>query len=112
MSDYPSAKDNLAEDFTNSTAAEDNHPAAHNDANSAINAIQDTLGINPQGDSDTVAARMTAIESTMAASGVGTINHGSTADAARPEGYAVVIWVGSVTPTNAESGDLRIVLED
>lgn len=62
MSDYPSAKDNLAENFSNSTAAEDNHPAAHNDANSAINAIQDTLGINPQGSSGTVAARMTAIE--------------------------------------------------
>lgn len=319
MSNYPSAKDNLTESFSNSTTAEDNHPAAHNDANSAINAIQDTLGINPQGSSGTVAARMTAIEtsaqvvtagdgldldgdelsvdgtviregdsrltdsrtptahthgpedidadgitsgyvltvdsgeatwaappeggsgsgggaaytagdgldldgnefsvdstvvrdddarltdqrtpsdnsvtsakivngtivnedisasaaiaesklnlasdaaagtpsrrtlgtgstqaaagnhthatlpsadekaalvgtdgtpgsenkylteSTVAASGVGTINHGSTAGAARPEGYAVVIWVGSVTPTNAESGDLRIVLED
>jgi hypothetical protein len=39
------------------------------------------------------------------ASGKGFVNHGSTAGTARPSGYASVEWYGSVTPSNAITGD-------
>lgn len=32
--------------------------------------------------------------------------HGATAATARPSGFAVILWIGSVTPTNGVSGDL------
>lgn len=32
--------------------------------------------------------------------------HGSTAGTARPTGVTVVIWIGSVTPSNAIDGDV------
>lgn len=41
-----------------------------------------------------------------AASVAGVVLHGSTAETARPSGYAVVIWIGSVEPTNALDNDL------
>lgn len=39
---------------------------------------------------------------------VGFVNHGSTAGTARPSGYAMVIWYGTVQPTNMSVGDLWI----
>lgn len=33
------------------------------------------------------------------------VEHGSTADTARPSGYAAIHWVGSVEPSNAANGD-------
>lgn len=61
---YPGALDALPTSSANSTPSEDTHPALHNGANEAINAIESTLGINPQGAAETVAARIAAIEST------------------------------------------------
>lgn len=61
---YPGALDALPTTSANSTPAEDTHPALHNDANAAINAVQSTLGVNPQGSELTVADRLDAIEAT------------------------------------------------
>jgi len=36
------------------------------------------------------------------------VNHGATAGTARPTGYAMVIWYGSVAPTNATAPDIVI----
>jgi hypothetical protein len=37
---------------------------------------------------------------------MGVIVHGATAGTARPTGYAVVTWIGSVEPTNATNNDI------
>lgn len=34
------------------------------------------------------------------------VNHGSNASTARPTGYALVIWVGTVNPNNRATGDI------
>jgi hypothetical protein len=34
--------------------------------------------------------------------------HDADPDVARPEGYALVMWIGSVVPNNSELLDLRI----
>lgn len=48
-SGYPSSFDDLAEDQTNSTVQRDNHPGLHNELSSAVNAVERTLGLEPQG---------------------------------------------------------------
>ena len=51
----------------------------------------------------------TGLEFTDLASGISaTVVHGATADTARPTGYASVMWMGSVEPTNAENNDVWI----
>jgi len=58
--------------FTNPTATDTldsatvPHAAQHSNANDAIEAIESTLGVNPQGGSATVTARLTALDSTVA----------------------------------------------
>ena len=65
---FPSGLDN----FTNPTATDTldsatvPHAAQHSNANDAIEAIESTLGVNPQGGSATVVARLTALDSTVA----------------------------------------------
>jgi len=65
---YPGALDS----FVNPTATDTldsatvPHATQHGDANDAIEAIQVTLGINPQGSSASVVARLTALDSTVA----------------------------------------------
>lgn len=61
-STYPGALDALTTASANGTASFTTHPALHNDANSAINAVQSTLGTNPQGGEATVSARIAALE--------------------------------------------------
>jgi hypothetical protein len=64
---YPGALD----DFTNPTASDSlndptvPHATQHADANDAIEAIQATLGIDPQGTESTVDARIGALETTV-----------------------------------------------
>jgi hypothetical protein len=48
-----------------------------------------------------VAAAGATMATTTAASGMGYVNHGSTAGTARPTGYAAITWLGAVPPTNA-----------
>jgi hypothetical protein len=38
----------------------------------------------------------------------GVVIHSATAGTARPTGYATIIWIGSVEPTNAENNDIWI----
>jgi hypothetical protein len=67
-SSFPSGLDN----FTNPSASDTldsatvPHAAQHSNANDAIEAIESTLGVNPQGGSATVVARLTALDSTVA----------------------------------------------
>jgi len=64
-SSYPAALDALDSSSTNNTISNDIHPALHNDANDAINAVQETLGINPQGSQTDVATRIASIENAL-----------------------------------------------
>ena len=41
-----------------------------------------------------------------AANAMGVVVHGATAGTARPSGYNVITWIGSVEPTNAENDDV------
>lgn len=63
-SDYPGALDTFSNpsssDATNNVTTP--HATQHADANDAIEAIQATLGIDPQGSETDVAARLTALE--------------------------------------------------
>lgn len=61
-SNYPTSLDSLSTSNSNSTTAENTHPALHNDANSAINAIEAELGVNPSGAAATVAAAIAACQ--------------------------------------------------
>lgn len=56
-------------------------------------------------------AQQTALDlkqnaSVVAANGMGVVAHGATAGTARPTGFAVVTWIGTVTPTNALTNDI------
>ena len=42
----------------------------------------------------------------LAGNAMGTVVHGATAGTARPAGYSIVHWIGSVEPTNATNDDL------
>ena len=65
---YPGAVDS----FVNPTATDTldsatvPHAAQHDNINDAMSAVQVTLGVNPQGSSATVVARLTALDSTVA----------------------------------------------
>ena len=65
---YPGALDS----FVNPTATDTldsatvPHAAQHDNINDAMSAVQVTLGVNPQGGSATVVARLTALDSTVA----------------------------------------------
>jgi hypothetical protein len=67
-SSFPGGLDN----FTNPSASDTldsatvPHATQHANANDAIEAIESTLGVNPQGSSATVVARLTALDSTVA----------------------------------------------
>lgn len=64
-SSYPSDLDDLTTDAANATPSVDVHPALHNDANAAINAVQETLGLDPQGASADVAARLDGVDTAL-----------------------------------------------
>jgi hypothetical protein len=73
---YPGALD----DFTNPTASDSlndptvPHATQHADANDAIEAIQATLGIDPQGTEATVDARIGALETTVDTASTGLVD--------------------------------------
>jgi hypothetical protein len=47
-----------------------------------------------------------ALASTLSSNALGVVVHGSTAGTARPSGFAVIHWIGTVEPTNAVNGDI------
>lgn len=55
---YPGGLDNLPTNKLNTTVSQNTHPALHNDADAAINAIEAELGINPSGAYVDVATRL------------------------------------------------------
>lgn len=107
---FPGALDNFSIAKLDSTAQTGDHPTTHNNLGDAINKIEAELGILPKGSYASVVARLNDLvtKPTQSASGVGFVNHGSTASTARVTGYAFVIWLGAVEPTNAANGDLWI----
>lgn len=52
------------------------------------------------------AAAAAATDFAAAADALGYVNHGASASTARPTGYAAIVWVGTVEPTNAMNGDI------
>lgn len=71
---------------------------------------QVTFPAAPVFDNAPEAARAVAAESAavaaVAAAGMGVVIHGADAATARPSGFAVVTWIGTVTPDNAIDGDI------
>jgi hypothetical protein len=70
-SKYPKALDDLPEDSASSTNAREGKPTGgpegfhsglHNDTSAALNAVQETLGTEPQADRENVADRLDGIE--------------------------------------------------
>ena len=49
-----------------------------------------------------------AARAAIAPENLGYVNHGATAGTARPTGYGAILWVGTVTPTNAVDGDVWV----
>ena len=49
-----------------------------------------------------------ALDTKITSNGMGVVVHGATAGTARPTGFAQVIWVGSVEPTNAVNDDVWV----
>lgn len=45
---------------------------------------------------------------TTTANAIGFVNHGATASTARPAGFVMIIWTGSVHPTNSTGIDLVV----
>lgn len=64
-STYPGTLDTLATNKANATATTTDHPAHHNDLADAVNKIEAELGVTPSGAAATVAARFTALDSTV-----------------------------------------------
>ena len=54
----------------------------------------------------TLGTGLTTTSGALTSTGVVVVSHGSTASTARPTNAAVVMWKGSVEPTNAVNGDL------
>jgi hypothetical protein len=59
---YPGALDTLTNPASTDRLTSPSHASQHANANDAIEAIQATLGTNPQGSESTVSARIAAIE--------------------------------------------------
>jgi hypothetical protein len=73
--------------------------------------VADTYGNNgtllPDYPTDSPVWLTTSIDTKSDKSAVpGTVIHGATAGTARPTGFANIIWIGSVEPTNAENNDI------
>lgn len=66
VSSYPGAPDNLPADQEESTEQADNHAPLTRRTSAALNAVQATLGLNPQGASASVRARLDALDTELA----------------------------------------------
>lgn len=70
-SSYPSGLDALTNPLPGDSTVTVSHAAQHGNANDAIEAIEATLGVNPQGGSASVKARLDAADTATAARAVG-----------------------------------------
>lgn len=68
MSTYPGALDALTNPAGSEFQDGPSHAAQHANANDALEAVQATLGVNPQGSEDDVAARIAALEDAISGS--------------------------------------------
>jgi hypothetical protein len=113
-SKYPKALDGLPVDSASSTNAREGKPTGgpegfhsglHNDTSAAVNALQGTLGINPQGGRTSVAERLGVMEGEIEA-GLGELpeNIASTEDVAASKVFIDARdWVGHA-PSAADKG--------
>lgn len=76
--------------------------AAHDADTTAVHGIADTAALALATD---VSDAVGVVTDDLAVHGKGFVNHGATADTARPSGYGSVEWFGSVEPSNAVDGD-------
>lgn len=67
---YPGAIDSLTNPVSTDPLSSPAHAGQHTNANDAIEAIEGTLGVNPQGAYATVAARMAVVDSAAASAAV------------------------------------------
>lgn len=75
----------------------------------ALEDLEMRLGDYADSGSDAAVGLLSKVDQSIrAASGLGYVNHGVTAGASRPSGWAAVLWLGSVQPTNAVDGDIWI----
>lgn len=74
---YPSALDSLSNPGPTDNLATVSHSAQHTNANDAIEAIESTLGTNPQGASASVKARLDALDTAAADHVVGPASSGA-----------------------------------
>lgn len=58
---YPTTLDSLPENSTNATPMVDTHPELHNDANAAINALQEKVGIDSSADDTTIDYKLSGV---------------------------------------------------
>lgn len=80
-----------------STAATDTDLSNHASDTTSIHGITDTSKLVTDSDLETAA--------------MGVVVHGSTASTARPSGFKVVTWIGSVEPENAAENDILVETE-
>jgi hypothetical protein len=76
----------------------------------ATGALDDTVGAL-EDDVTTLQSDTSSLQASLAKT-KGVAVHGSTADYARPTGFASIEWLGSVEPTNAETGDTWVDTSD
>lgn len=77
-------------------------------AHSLITATGPTLRVTAAGAVETSVDDGRTWVGAAGAHAVGRVQHGNDADAARPSGYGMVVWVGSVRPSNMVAGDLWV----
>lgn len=99
-STYPTTLDALPTAAANGDTSLNTHPALHNDANAAINAVQETLGTNPQGAAASVSARIAALEG----GGGGTLTRADVALSAVSQS-STYAGTTSATVSNMTDGD-------
>lgn len=90
---YPGALDNFSESSPTYMADPDatgrTHAGRHDDVESAVEQVEETLGVNPQGGSATVAARIAAVEAF-------DTSHAANLDAHIPSGAQALGAVGAL----------------
>lgn len=97
---YPGALDNFSESSPTYMADPDatgrTHAGRHDDVESAVEQVEETLGVNPQGGSATVGARIAAVEGALVTTDQELDTHAANLDAHIPAGAQAQGAVGAL----------------
>lgn len=77
-------------------------------AYTALHAFPSPLGTENNNVPSDMLALANRVELILNTKAVGFVNHGATAGTARPAGFAMIVWYGSVQPTNIVAPDICI----